>query len=50
LCYHWLNDDKVHVSKTIKSILIGDQVDIPNICTFGGKNQKMRENTYVSNL
>jgi len=32
------------------SILIGDQVYIPNICTFGEKNQKLKENTYVRDL
>jgi hypothetical protein len=32
------------------SILIGDQVDIPNICTFGEKNKKLKENTYVRDL
>lgn len=50
MCYHWVNGNKVHVSKTIMSILIGDQVYIPNICTFGEKNQKLKENTYVRDL
>jgi hypothetical protein len=50
MCYHWLNGNKVHVSKTIKSILIGEQVDIPNICTFGKKVRKLRNNTYVRDL
>jgi hypothetical protein len=40
--YHWLIDNKVHVLKTTKSILIGAQVEIPNICTFE-KNLKMNE-------
>jgi hypothetical protein len=29
--YHWLNDNKIHV---LKSILIRAQVEMPNICTF----------------
>jgi len=40
--YHWLNGNKVHVLKAIKSILIGAQVEIPNICTFE-KDWKMNE-------
>jgi len=32
--YHWLNGNKVHVLKAIKSILIGAHVEIPNVCTF----------------
>jgi hypothetical protein len=34
LWYHWLNGNKIHVLKTIKSKLIRTQVEIPNICTF----------------
>jgi len=34
--YHWLNDNKIHV---LKSILIRAQVEMPNICTFEKKNK-----------
>ncbi len=41
--YHWLNGNKVHVLKTINSILIGAQVKISNICTFEFSFLKMNE-------
>jgi hypothetical protein len=39
---HWLNGNRVHVLKAIKSVLIRAQVEIPNICTFF-KKLKMNE-------
>ncbi len=45
-----VNGNKVHVLKTIKSILIGAQVEIPNICTFEKKNWKwMKNNNFYEN-
>jgi hypothetical protein len=43
LWYNWLNGNKVHVLNTIKFILIGAQVEIPNVCTFEKIKLKINE-------
>jgi len=45
--YHWLNGNKLHVLKEIKSILIGAQGEIPNICTFEKKIQNECKTTML---
>ncbi len=35
--YHWLNGNQIHVLKAINFILLGAQVEIPNICTVEKK-------------
>jgi hypothetical protein len=48
--YHGFNGNKVRVSKSIKSILIGTHLHIPNIYTSRRKKLKKKKKNYVRDL